>query len=270
MREEQGACFGRRIDIHIHLTDPLGEPSDQVLQTAIRLARHHGIERLVLLCNLTGLTRNRDPSPELVRSINTYTLATVSRHPDVFIGFCYLNPANPPAFIQEEMGRCIVRGGMKGVKLWTAVKATDSRLDLIMSNAQAFGVPVLHHASYKQTAYSYNESTPAEIANLGRRFPQATIVMAHLGGGGERGVLDLVDVPNVLVDTSGWQPEAVHVEYAVRQLGARRVMYGSDYPIRDFGVQIGRVLGARISPEEKELILRGNAARILGLMGDGP
>ena len=78
-------------------------------------------------------------------------------------------------------------------------------------------------------------------------------------------MLDIADLPNVLVDTSGSQPEAGMVEYAVRHLGAERVVYGSDWPIRDFGTQVARVLSAEISDEAKELILRGNAARVLGL-----
>jgi predicted TIM-barrel fold metal-dependent hydrolase len=53
------------------------------------------------------------------------------------------------------------------------------------------------------------------------------------------------------------------VEYAVRRLGPERVIFGSDWPIRDFGTQVGRVLGARLTSEERELIFRGNAARLL-------
>ena len=177
-----------------------------------------------------------------------------------------LNPAHPVSFLAEEMRRCIVEGGMKGIKLWCAVKATDSRVDPIMEGAQNLGIPVPHHAWYKNAdEYTWKESTPAGIANLARRFPDVTIIMAHLGGARHRGLLDLVDVPNVLVDTAGSQPESGLVEYGVRQLGAHRVIYGSDWPIRDYAVQLGRVLGARLRPEEYQLILRDNALRVLGL-----
>jgi predicted TIM-barrel fold metal-dependent hydrolase len=124
-------------------------------------------------------------------------------------------------------------------------------------------VPVLHHAWYKATAEVASESTPAEVASLARRFPAVIFIMAHLGGGRERGVLDVADCANLLVDTSGSQPEAGMVEYAVRRLGPERVIFGSDWPIRDFGTQVGRVSGAELTPEEQELIFRGNAARLL-------
>ena len=262
---QRDAWFGQRIDIHTHLPGVLSGPDPGLVQRTLRLARHHGIERLVMLASMTGLTESRDPSPDHVARINDYTLAVIARYPHAYIGFCYLNPANPPSFTEDEIDRCIVRGGMRGIKLWVAVKATDSRLDPIMSRAQSLSVPVLHHAWYKHTEYVYNESTPAEIAHLAARFPGVTIVMAHLSGGAERGVLDIAGSPNVLVDTSGSQPEAGLVEYAVRQLGPHRVLFGSDHSGRDFGVQVGRILGARIGEEAKGLLFRGNALRILGL-----
>jgi len=255
---------GGYIDIHTHLFTPGAEPAEKEVTTAIRLAKRYGIERIVLLGNITAMG-GPDPSPEVVTAVNTHTMAVVSRYPDIYLGFCYLNPSHPVQFIKAEIERCVVRGGMHGLKLWVAVKATDERLDPIMAQAQALQVPVLHHAWYKQTSYVYNESTPAEVAALARRWPGVTIIMAHLAGGGARGVLDIADAPNVLVDTSGSQPEAGLVEYAVQHLGPERVIYGSDWPIRDFGTQVGRVAGASLSPAEKRLILAGNAARILGL-----
>jgi len=257
--------FGRMVDFHTHISDPDPEPSEEKLSAALRLARRHGIARIVLVGNLTMMSSDHDPSPELIASINTYTLRTIARHPEVYIGFCYLNPANPAGFTQDEIERCVVRGGMRGIKLWISVKATDSRLDPILASAEALDIPILHHAWYKQTAFSYNESTPAEIAELARRFPHVNIVMAHLAGVGVRGVLDIADTPNVLVDTSGGQPEAGLVEYAVKRLGAGRVVFGSDWPVRDFGAQVGRILGADLDPDEVASILGGNAARILRL-----
>lgn len=253
-----------RIDIHTHLFTPGPVPSEAELASAVRLARRQGIDRLVLLGNITAMG-GPDPTPEAIVAINSHTLGAMARYPDVYVGFCYLNPAHPASFLAEEIERCVVAGGMRGIKLWIAVKATDRRLDPILQRAQELGVPVLHHAWYKATQFAYNESTPAEVAALARRFPQVTLIMAHLGGGRERGVLDVAEVPNVLVDTSGAQPEAELVEYAVRRLGAGRVLFGSDWPIRDFGVQVGRVLGADLDPRQRERILGENAARLLGL-----
>ena len=266
--KELDGLFGRIIDVHTHVQDELSGPRAEALSRMVRLAEHAGIGRMVLLGNLGGLTSDPTPPPQLVADVNSNTLRAIAEQPDLFIGFCYLNPAHPASFLREETERCIVAGGMRGIKLWIAVKATDPQLDPVMERARELRVPVLHHAWYKATAEVANESTPAEVASLARRFPAVTVIMAHLGGGRERGVLDVADCANLLVDTSGSQPEAGLVEYAVRRLGPQRVIFGSDWPIRDFAAQVGRVLGARLTPEERELVFRGNAERLLALAGE--
>jgi predicted TIM-barrel fold metal-dependent hydrolase len=236
------------------------------MNTCARLARRFGIERVVQLGNLLmGWPEWKEPAPEAITAINSQTLKAVACLPDIFIGFCYLNPSNGARFCLDEMERCVVAGGMKGLKFEVSTKATDKAYDPIMERAQALGIPILHHAWYKSREPAKFESTPAEIADLARRFPKVPIIIAHLGGGRERGVLDVVDTPNVVYDTSGAQSEAGLVEFAVRQLGAHRVLYGSDWPIRDFGTQTGRILGARLTDEERELIFWSNAARLLKL-----
>jgi hypothetical protein len=127
------------------------------------------------------------------------------------------------------------------------------------------GVPVLHHAWYKTVGKVLNESSPADIADLARRHPRTTIIMAHLTAAGIRGVLDIRPYPNVCVDTSGSQPFSGIIEYALAALGARRILYGSDVTGRDFSCQLGRVYAAKISRRDRELILGLNAQRLLGL-----
>jgi len=251
------------IDIHTHtsIKDAVFNQGD--LADAKRMAAHSGIDRIVHLFNLS--TGGRDPSRQDVQTSNNLAMQLVAAAPDFYMGFCYLNPANGADFCLEEMERCIVRGNLRGVKLWVAVHATDKRLDPIMERAAQLKIPVLHHSWYKGTEWAYNESSPVEIADLARRHPQTTIIMAHLAGVGWRGVLDVKECPNVCIDTSGGQPEAGLVEYAVKELGAERVLFGSDWPLRDFAVQKARITGSAITPEQKELILGGNAARILKL-----
>ena len=62
--------------------------------------------------------------------------------------------------------------------------------------------------------------------------------------------------PNVSIDIAGSDPTAGLVEMAVRELGAERVIYGSDCGGRSFASQIAKVHGAVISEREKRLRLR--------------
>lgn len=210
-----------------------------------------------------GAAPSADPSEDEIRRSNDIGIELVARYQDRFSAFCYLNPAHDPAFSLAELDRCLT-GGCSGIKLWIAVHADDVRLDPIMERAAEKHLPVLHHAWYKATEFVYNESTPAEVAHLARRHPEVSIVMAHLGGGGHRGVIDVLDCPNVVVDTSGAQPHAGLIEFAVDRLGPDRVVYGSDWPIRDFAVQRAKVEGARIDDATRAKILGGTVARLLG------
>src|SRR5437867_3499953 len=58
-------------------------------------------------------------------------------------------------------------------------------------------------------------------------------------------------------------PTAGLTEMAVRELGAERVIYGSDVPGRSFASQLAKVQGADIPEAAKRLILGGNLKRLL-------
>jgi len=254
------------IDCHIHFASAGCEYNETDVLQCLHLADRNGIDRMIYLFNLAD-SGGYDPQPGHIRKSNDLGMELVTRYPDRFISYCYLHPAHDPEFSLAEIDRCIVNGPMAGIKLWVAVNATDARLDPIMRRAAELRVPVLHHAWYKANGYAYNESTPKDIANLARRHPDVPIVMAHLAGGGVEGVYDIVDCPNVVVDTSGAQPIAGMVEFAIEHLGPDRVVFGSDWPLRDYAVQKARVTGAIHDPAVRDLVLGGNMRRILAASG---
>jgi len=222
----------------------------------------HGIERQCI-SSLGNRGYTPDPTVEEVRKANDHVLEAMAAHPGHLIGFCYVNPRHGQDAV-AEIERCVVRGGMAGIKLWVACKASDPLVDPVLDRAAELGIPVLQHAWNKTVGQMEHESTPADVAEMGRRHPRVPIVMAHLMGAGYRGILEIAPVPNVHVDTSGGDPEAGVVEYAVKALGAERVLFGSDAPGRSYGVQLGKVLGADLTPGQRDLLLGGNAERILG------
>lgn len=249
------------VDGHIHLQSRDGRYDPAAVDRCLRLADRAGIDRMVYLFDL-GAAPSLDPPEDEIRRSNDIGMELIARHPDRFSAFCYLNPAHDPAVSLAELDRCLAAGCI-GVKLWISVHADDPRLDPILERAAADGLPVLHHAWYKATEFAYHESTPAEIAALARKHPTVPIAMAHLGGVGHRGVIDIEECPNVVVDTSGAQPQAGLVEFAVERLGPDRVVFGSDWPIRDLAVQRAKVEGARIDAEARRAILGGTMSGLL-------
>ena len=107
-------------------------------------------------------------------------------------------------------------------------------------------------------------STPAKLAQLAARHPDITFVSAHAGGEWEKGIRAVRAHPNILVETSGFDPTAGFIEMAVRELGARRIVFGSHLPGRSMGTEFGKILGAAIGDKDKELILHENLRRLLG------
>lgn len=253
----------RIIDIHTH---PILRQDKRGLAGADQLiarARQHGIEHLVSLGDV--LAFGRSPDEKQLRIINDETHGLMRRYPGVVTGFCHLNPTLGARAVQREVERCVAFG-FRGLKLEIANNAADASMDPLMRAARQHNVVVLQHAwSMTKIGERAFHTDPEDVATLAKRFPDVRIIMAHLTGDGVRGVQAVKACRNVVVDTSGAAPESGVVEYAVEQLGADRILYGSDAPIRDFGVAIARITGSRLDAATKQKILHGNAARLLGL-----
>ena len=102
-----------------------------------------------------------------------------------------------------------------------------------------------------------------ELAELAARHPDAIIVCGHSGGDWELGIRAIRPHKNIYADLAGGDPAAGFTEMAVRVLGVERVLYGSDAGGRSFASQLAKVYGARISDDDKRLILGGNLKRLL-------
>lgn len=251
-------------DVHVHPLDNFGMYSvtsaEDDAQRLIASAKRSGVEKMVLFSLHT--TVPREPTMDQCREANDYALQMQAIAPDIFYPFCYVNPMYPAESV-IEINRCVGEGRMCGVKLWVARRATDLGLDPIMERAAALGVPVLQHAWEKTTGNLVGESFPWDVADLAKRHPQARIIMAHLNGCGLRGLAAVADCDNLVVDTSGGDPESGMVEAAVDILGEDRVVFGSDAPIRHFAVQLGKTLGTDLSDAVKRKILWNNTAKLL-------
>ena len=245
------------IDSHIHITQ--ANTANELIESASL----SGIGLLLVSClGVRGYTQY--PTAEAVISANNHALEAVERFPNELRGLCYANPRHPDESL-AEIDRCIARGPMVGIKLWTAAKASDPSVEPIARKAIELDVPILQHAWDKTTGNLEDESTPADVAVLAQKFPELRIQMAHLYGAGYRGIADIAPYPNIYVDTGGGEPEAGVLEYAAREIGRERILFASDAPGRGFAVQLGKVTGADISEEAKEMILWKNAKRIYKL-----
>ncbi len=248
------------IDMHVH--HPWRSPAEPRPTERLRRYKEHalrnGIEKIVLLTLGLGL------SPAEAGERNSASLQLQQDDPDFFIAAFWLNPAHDPEFIRAEAARC-VRAGARAIKLHMSLNARDHRHDVICQLAADYDIPIVMHSWYKMAQKYPHESDGSDMAYMAKRNPRTKVVAAHLTGLGRRGVLDLADIPNAFIDTSGCLPEIDLVEYGVRYMGSERVLFGSDYAGRCYEMQVGRILDAGITDEQKQDILWRNAARMLHL-----
>jgi uncharacterized protein len=246
-------------DAHCHLSGVPGKTPEARLGKLLEYADRMGIERL---CLSMGMDWSYDPSPDELRLANEQVLRAVRQFPDRAFGFVYLNPKHARASM-GELQRHVADGPMVGVKLWVALHCDAAELDPIIQRAAELKAPVLQHTWLKITGNLPGESTPMDLAKLAARHPAATFICAHSGGDWEVGLRAIRPWANILTDVAGGDPTAGITEMAVRELGAERVLYGSDAGGRSFASQLGKVLGAQIPDSARRLILRGNLQRLL-------
>lgn len=245
-------------DAHTHLSGVTGSVTqrvDQLLQYADRV----GIERLVVFM---GAHWSADPSPDDLRKQNDDVLQAVAHAPQRLFGFVYLNPKHVEPSL-AEMDRCVRDGPLIGVKLWVAMHCNRPELDPIVRRAVELKIPVLQHAFFKRGGNQPGESTPADLSELAARHPDANFICAHTGGDWETGIRAIRARTNVFSEICGSDPTMGQVKMAVRELGAGRVIYGSDAGGRSFASQLAKVECADLSEADKRLVLCENLRRLL-------
>ena len=96
---------------------------------------------------------------------------------------------------------------------------------------------ILQHEWLNANGNQPGESSPFDVVELAQRHPKLQIVCAHTGGNWELGIRAIRATKNVYCGIAGSDPTSGYVEMAVRELGAERVIYGSDVGGRSFASQ---------------------------------
>lgn len=152
---------------------------------------------------------------------------------------------------------------MVGVKLWVAQKASGRALDPIIERAAAMQAVIFQHTWWKTGGNLSGESTPLDVVELAKRHPKTPIICGHTGGNWELGIRAVRGQTNLSVDLAGSDPTNGFVEMAVRELGAERIIWGSDAGGRSLGSQLAKVQGSTVPEAAKKLMLGENLKRMM-------
>ncbi len=212
---------------------------------------------------------------DLCVETNDYILESIARYPERLIGFCSVQPQSYEATL-DEIERC-AKGGVKGVgEIRPDMQLFDPRDEEVMTpfiNAvRKHKLMLLSHAS-EPVGHIYpgkGAITPEVLYPFIASHPELTIILAHWGGGLPFYALmpEVREaIKNVFFDTAAspllYSPQIY--EQAVQLVGAERILFGSDYPLLEQGRALKEITSLNLSEETKNLILAGNAQRLLGI-----
>ncbi len=246
-------------DGHCHLSGVPGSTPQAKMKRLLEIADRFSIERLICFMGWPFAT---DPSPDEMKRQNEQVAAAISAAPDRAFGYAYVNPRHVEASL-AEIDRWIGKGPMVGVKLWVSVRSHDRRLDPIVERVSRYGGVIFQHTWIKTSGNMAGESTPYELVALAKRHPLAGFICGHAGGNWELGIRAVRSQPNISIELAGSEPTSGFTEMAVRELGADRIVFGSDAAGRSFASQLAKVLDAEISSKTRRAILGGNLRRLL-------
>ncbi|MEX2356357.1 MAG: amidohydrolase family protein [Thermaerobacterales bacterium] len=188
------------------------------------------------------------------------TIDAVQSHPDRLAGFYRADPWNPASV--GEFEKAVREYGLKGLKLHPEGEGFQANHPVVfplMEKAAELGVPCTIHSHQRG-------SVPTLIGDLAARFPQVTVIMAHMGMHQYNDAIYVAEKEdNIILETSV-QPWIHRIaRLVVDKIGPERLIYGSDTPLHHPRVELTKIEVADLNDQERELVLGGNINRILKL-----
>ena len=259
------------IDYHQHLASPAaaalvtGKPDSPGItaRDLIALLDAAGIRRaLVLSMAYTWGKASRSPVEneyEHVKAENDWVARQVAQYPDRLRAFCSFNPLK--SYALEELARCHKDAHLHyGLKLHFGNSDVDldnpndvAQVRKVFEAANGYHMPIvvhLHTSIDKQRKYGADEAR-VFLNELLAAAPDVPVQIAHLAGSG--GFDEATDAAlsvfteaiakhdsrmknvwfdaTVVVRPNMSQEQLKHIATRIRQIGVKRVLYGSDAPV---------------------------------------
>lgn len=249
------------VDYHQHLVSrayaPIARLPERDGAALVRELDAAGIQRAVVLSVGYSFADERKglPDPDrLTREENDWTSAEVTRNAPRLIGFCSANPLREAAL--QELERCLGLPGMTGIKLHLGNSGISlrnpshlARVQQVFALAQRRRAPVLVHMRARGGLNYGAEDARIFLDSVVPTAPGIEIVVAHLGVSGPGYGAQGDEVMAAFAEAAGRHDarmanlyfdvatnvtdettpaEAATIAQRIRQIGATRILYGSD------------------------------------------
>ncbi len=208
---------------------------------------------------------------------NEEIAAAARDNADVLIPFASVDPARHDA--AERARRLIDEHGVRGFKFHPNLQQffpNDRDAYPLYEVIAAAGVPALFHTGHSGIGTGLpgggglhlKYSNPLCLDDVAADLPELKIVLAHPSFPWQDEAISVcLHKANVWIDLSGWSPKYFPpqlVQYANTQL-RDKVLFGSDFPLITPDRWLADFAAAPFRDEVRPLILKENAAVLLGL-----
>jgi len=251
------------IDVHGHFGDypvsGIGRFLSANAATVAKRAKQSSI-KLTIVSPLAGLK----PRGQADAFLANEQAAKIVSQTEGLLQYVIVNPLQPATYQQaaEMLGQpqCV------GIK----IHPEEHLYPIREHGAAIFDFAAQHDAVILAHTGDPN-SYPGDFIPFTNAHPNVKLILAHLGNGGGAGGDPALQVRaiqesregNVWVDTSSSRSMMPGlIEWAVGEIGAERIMFGTDTPLYSTAMQRVRIDSAEISEEDKRRILCENAESV--------
>ncbi len=241
--------------------------------TVEHLAEHYRERRMAAVCFTIDATIGLGHESLSVDDI----VARCAPHDDVLIPFGTIDPhEDDPA---AEVRRQAEELGVRGFKFHPTLQdfaPNDARFSPMWEAIEATGLPIVTHTG--QTGIGaglpggrglkLRYSQPMLMDDVAADFPHLTIILAHPSVPWQDEAISMAThKANVYIDLSGWSPKYFPPQLvrAANSMLRHKVLFGSDYPVVTPDRWIADFETLDMKPEVLPLIMKDNAAKVLGL-----
>ncbi|WP_448002408.1 amidohydrolase family protein [Agromyces bauzanensis] len=278
------------IDLHVHVqVDSSGRTasppalsqamaayfkSSEGPRTVDQTAEYYRERRIGAVVFTVDATTNLDHAPNSVDDL----VEGAKRNADVLIPFGSVDPLQGEAAV-EEARRQALELGVRGFKFHPTVQAFDPsspEFTPLFAAIEELGLPIIVHTGQTGAGaglpggwgFRLSLSNPMLLDDVAARHADLQIVMAHPSVPWQDEALSVAThKANAWIDLSGWSPKyfAPSLVRAARTYLTHKVLFGTDFPALTPERWLGDFELLELDGEIRELILKQNAVRLLGL-----
>lgn len=255
------------IDVHGHYGRYVGEAGNQLADRfysgdAAEVVRRATAVNIVLTI-VSPLTALKPRFQADAVAGNIEAARVVAETPGL-MQYVVIDPLRPRTYEQAE--EMLAQPQCVGIKLHPEEHGYQIR-----DHARPIFEFASRHRAVVLTHSSEQNSLAADFVPWANEFPEVRLILAHIGCGWDGDLTHQVRAiqqsrhGNVFADTSSARsitPDLI--EWAVREIGVDRVLFGTDTPLYHAAMQRARIDDADLSDDDKRRILRDNSLRLFG------